>query len=50
MVLIGDGIEQGTYTRRVSPAMIAPTIAELLGIDAPAACMEDPLREALGLK
>ena len=47
LVLLGAGIERGIHGRRTSPAMLAPTIAELFGVDAPAACIEEPLLEAL---
>jgi hypothetical protein len=50
MILIGPGIEHGLFTRRVSPAMLAPTVSHILGLDPPAACVEEPLREALGVK
>jgi hypothetical protein len=50
MILMGPGIEHGLFSRRVSPAMLAPTVAHILGLDPPAACVEEPLREALGLK
>lgn len=50
MLLLGQGIQQGEFARRVSPAMLAATVAHLLQIDAPPACVEEPLHEALGIK
>ncbi len=47
LVLLGAGIANGTHSRRTSPAMLAATMAELLGVDAPPACIEEPLVEAL---
>jgi predicted AlkP superfamily pyrophosphatase or phosphodiesterase len=49
MILIGHGIEHGTFERRVSPAMLAATVAHLIGVQPPAACVEEPLHEALGI-
>lgn len=43
----GAGIKQGLHNRRATPAMLAPTVSALLKIDAPAACVEEPLVEAL---
>jgi hypothetical protein len=45
LMLFGAGVRPGIHRRKVSPAMLAPTLAELLGIDAPAACVEEPLAE-----
>lgn len=47
MLLVGAGIKAGQYHRRVSPANIGPTLAELFGIDPPPSCFEQPLDEAL---
>jgi hypothetical protein len=47
LLLIGNGIQQGQFTRDVSPASLAATVAELAGVDQPSACVEPPLREAL---
>ncbi len=47
LLLIGHGILPGHYERRVSPAMIAPTVSRLLQVDSPGGCVEEPLREAL---
>jgi predicted AlkP superfamily pyrophosphatase or phosphodiesterase len=38
LIIAGPGIHHGVFTERVSPADIAPTLAFLLGIEAPAAC------------
>jgi predicted AlkP superfamily pyrophosphatase or phosphodiesterase len=47
LLLLGCGIAKGQFSREVSPASIASTVAELLGIDHPSANSEEPLREAL---
>jgi predicted AlkP superfamily pyrophosphatase or phosphodiesterase len=47
-LLLGNGIQNGRYDRTVSPACMASTVAELVGVDAPAANEERPLYEALG--
>lgn len=46
LLLWGAGIKQGHHLRRATPAMLAPTVAHLLRVDAPAACIEEPLIEA----
>lgn len=50
LMLLGEPIEKGQFARRVSPAALAATVAQLLQIDAPAAAVEEPLHEALGLE
>jgi predicted AlkP superfamily pyrophosphatase or phosphodiesterase len=47
LLLVGSGIKPGHFEREVSPAAIASTVAELLGIDYPSANAEDPVQEAL---
>lgn len=47
LLLSGPGIRPGIYPVPVSPAQIAPTVAGLLGIDNPPACMVEPLHEAM---
>jgi predicted AlkP superfamily pyrophosphatase or phosphodiesterase len=47
LLLIGHGIKPGHYDRRVSPAMLAPTVSRLLQVDSPGGCVEEPLQEAL---
>lgn len=48
MLLIGCGIQKTSSNRPVSPACIASTLSMLVGIDAPAGNVEEPLLEALG--
>jgi predicted AlkP superfamily pyrophosphatase or phosphodiesterase len=48
LLLIGNGIKQGTFSRPVSPACLASTVAELTGVNYPSANVEQPLHEALG--
>src|SRR5262249_47314963 len=38
LIIAGPGIRHGVFTERVSPADLAPTLAFLLGVEAPAAC------------
>jgi hypothetical protein len=47
LLLVGCGIKPGQFTRDVSPACVASTVAELAGVDHPSANSEPPLREAL---
>jgi hypothetical protein len=47
LLLVGARIQAGQFGRRVSPASLASTVAELLGCDHPSANVEDPLHEAL---
>jgi len=47
LLLLGKDIQQGTYTRDVSPACLASTVAALIGVNPPAANVEGPLIEAL---
>lgn len=47
LVLLGCGIKQGQFSRDVSPACLASTVAELAGVNYPSANVEVPLREAL---
>jgi hypothetical protein len=44
---VGCGIEKGQFSRDVSPAALASTVAELAKTDYPGANAEEPLREAL---
>lgn len=46
-LLLGCGIQKQVSDRPVSPACLASTIAQLLGIDPPAGNIEQPLTEAL---
>jgi arylsulfatase A-like enzyme len=48
IVLEGPGIRAGIVYRRASPADIAPTLCQLLGIPPPAASVGEVLGEALG--
>ncbi len=48
LLLVGNGIQNGTFNRRVAPACLASTVAALVGVNAPAANIEEPLAEALG--
>jgi predicted AlkP superfamily pyrophosphatase or phosphodiesterase len=43
----GSGIRPGTYNAAVTPASMAPTLARLLGVDAPSCCSVPALDEAL---
>jgi hypothetical protein len=47
LLLLGAGIVPGQHSRPVSPAMIAPTVAELVSIKPPSTCIETPLSEAI---
>lgn len=47
LLLLGCGVKQGHFDREVSPAAVASTVAELLGVDYPSANAEEPVREAL---
>jgi predicted AlkP superfamily pyrophosphatase or phosphodiesterase len=47
LLLLGSGIKPGRYENPASPAAIAPTISRLLDLEPPAACVEEPLLEAL---
>ena len=47
LILRGPAIRPGRYTRRVSPADIAPTIAAVLRIERPSACDGERLEEAM---
>jgi hypothetical protein len=47
LLLVGAGVAPGSFTRPVSPACLASTAAELLGINYPSGNAEEPLREAL---
>src|SRR5262249_8112556 len=47
LLLVGCGVKQGRFTREVSPACVASTVAELAGVDYPSANSEAPLHEAL---
>ena len=45
LMLIGHGISNGRYERRVTPGMLAPTAAKLLGVEPPVTCVEPALHE-----
>lgn len=47
LLLTGCGITPGRHSRPVSPASLASTVAELLGVNHPSANIEQPLREAI---
>jgi hypothetical protein len=47
LLLLGCGVKNGCHTREVSPAAIASTLSEILGVGHPSASAEQPLREAL---
>jgi predicted AlkP superfamily pyrophosphatase or phosphodiesterase len=47
LLLVGCGVQRGAFSRPVSPACLASTVAELVGVDYPSANVEEPLREAL---
>lgn len=47
LLLLGAGVKQGHFSRDVSPACVASTLAELLQVNWPAGNVEEPLREAL---
>ena len=49
LVLYGWGVRTGVYRQSVSTTDVAPTVAEILGIDAPAQCEGRALGEALRL-
>lgn len=49
LVLYGWGVRPGVYREPVSTADVAPTVAEILGIDAPAQCEGRALGEGLRL-
>ncbi len=49
LVFYGWGVKRGSYRRPVSTTDIAPTLAALLGIDAPAHCEGRVLDEALNV-
>jgi hypothetical protein len=40
-------VPAGEFRRRVSPACIAPTLAELMHVPPPGGCVEEPLFELL---
>jgi hypothetical protein len=48
VIFAGPGIEPATVRRAVEPTSIAPTIAALLGIEAPSGSTADVLREVVG--
>lgn len=39
VILMGPGINPGVYTRRIAVYDIAPTVAALIGVDAPSGCV-----------
>ena len=47
LILAGKGVKQGVYNDTVSPVDIAPTLAALLGIQAPPQCEGKVLDEAI---
>lgn len=47
LLLVGCGVRAGRFDRPVSPACLASTVAELVGVDYPSANVESPLHEAL---
>lgn len=47
LILAGKGVKQGVYNDAVSPIDIAPTLAALLGIQAPPQCEGKVLDEAI---
>jgi len=48
LVMAGSGISPGRYGQATSPAEIAPTLAAILGIDAPAMSEGTPLSFSMG--
>ena len=48
VIFSGAGIKPATVRREIEPASIAPTIAALLGIEAPSGSSAGPLEEVLG--
>jgi predicted AlkP superfamily pyrophosphatase or phosphodiesterase len=47
LLLLGCGVKDGQFSRPVSPACLASTVAELVGVAYPSANVEQPLCEAL---
>src|SRR5262249_5365727 len=47
VMLLGGGVPPGRYSRRISPADLAPTVCHLLGIQPPASSEGNVLIEAL---
>lgn len=47
IILLGSGVPAGRFGRAVDPRAIAPTVASLLGVPAPAAASEAPIQELL---
>ena len=47
LLIRGAGIRPGRYATAVTPAALAPTLAKVLGVEAPAGCEVDALDEAL---
>jgi predicted AlkP superfamily pyrophosphatase or phosphodiesterase len=47
LLLVGCGVKAGKFDRPVSPACIASTVAEIVGVAYPSTNVEEPLREAL---
>jgi hypothetical protein len=43
-------LRPGRYSRNVSPAQLAPTLARVLGIPAPAMCVEEAIEEVLATR
>ncbi|MDD4891151.1 MAG: alkaline phosphatase family protein [Phycisphaerae bacterium] len=48
LMLLGEGIKPGRFTRDVCPTDIAPTLSRLLDIPAPTSCQAEALHEAIG--
>jgi predicted AlkP superfamily pyrophosphatase or phosphodiesterase len=44
---LAGGLPHGRFNRRVSPSMIAPTLAALLHVPPPGGCLEQPILELL---
>jgi hypothetical protein len=47
LLIRGPGIHPGRYRARVTPAVLAPTLARLLGLEPPAGCEVEAPEEAL---
>jgi predicted AlkP superfamily pyrophosphatase or phosphodiesterase len=47
LLLLGCGVKTGQFTRAVSPASLASTVATIAGVDHPSANSEPPLSDAL---
>lgn len=47
LLWLGAGVRPGTYERAVSPAHLGPTMAKLLGVEAPSGATVEALREVI---